>query len=104
MNLITEKDKVFKAMTELEGEQWSKIQGDDSDYTFWGIRSQLVEMMEAAGLSVEDLHEGIFETIYGAGGINRYPVRCNGNVFFSRYHCPFEETIKKAKELGFDVF
>jgi len=41
--------------------------------------------------------------IYGLGGGNRYYVRASGRVDFSSNHCSNEETIDRARKLGFYI-
>lgn len=43
------------------------------------------------------------EVIYGSGGWNRYFVRGDGRLIFSKRHSGNKERIKLAKALGFDV-
>ena len=50
---------------------------------------------------LEEMREDYVASIYGQGGWNRYHVKGDGSVIFSKMHS--EEEAQKAQELGFLV-
>ncbi len=109
---ITDNDALQK-MGEVEGEYFARQQGDYlgrglREYTFVGaLVSFARSMSEAAHTQDAEEAEFImdscgFGTIYGDGGVNRYYVRREGRLAFSRFHSS-EEAQDRARKAGFDV-
>lgn len=55
------------------------------------------------GAVVNYAKEQTTQVIYGVGGWHRYVLREDGEVTFSKYHCPSEEICARAREVGFSV-
>ncbi len=96
------------ALTSIEGEQWRSEQHELDGYTFHSFREryrellatdpELLELLSDAAISVNDN-----KAIYGSGGRNRYFVRGDGRIVFSKIHARGPEDIQKAEELGFEI-
>lgn len=96
---------VLDKIAEVEGQSWKNHQirqlqyhneepeRFNLNYTVWGSLERWNER--------EEWNES-FGTIYGDGGWNRYFVRKDGHVAFSRYHTS-STGIERATKAGFDI-
>lgn len=126
MNLLSNYDNTLLAMADIEGESWLNKQlssTEDSPFTVLQILKHLRVRVEEIEENKKDLeietdpeeiaflekniktwtNEIVGDAIYGKDGINRWFVRGNGEVVFSKMHSSPEDC-KKAEELGFEIF
>ena len=111
-NFDRDSESVLKAAFDaVEGQgfydhnKYSK--GDQTIDSVIGQLLKLREAKEASSELYEDYDDNyVIDTIYGNGGVHRYPVRLNGNIAFSAMHAnyPSEEHIEKARQQGFEIF
>lgn len=87
LNLITNREAVIQALIEMEGKEWFKTQET------WGKNSISGALTDAL------THSSGVGVIYGFGGIHRYMVKKNGNVYYSEGHGHIAKD--KAIELGY---
>jgi len=101
-NLLTNYEETLRAMAEVEGGSW--LRDDQSigqkESTTRGAIEYAEELLkkEQAKPEVTD----VIYTIYGNGGVSRWKLMGNGEVWFSESHHP--EKAKKAEERGFKIF
>lgn len=97
LNLLTSLDVVKAAFVKMEDKAALE---NDGEYGFAGVLMRFQEFQES-----KNKYFGFSATVYGTGGVNRYFVTKDGNMRFSAYHAawPKEETVEKAKKLGFEV-
>ncbi len=100
-NLISNFEETVLAIAELEGEYWLKMskkaEGEGS------VKEALEYLRNNQGEDAPPI------SIYGGGGINRWMVKVDGSVEFSKHHATRggqndAGDIKKAQELGFKIF
>jgi hypothetical protein len=91
INLLSNKEETMFALGVMEGDHILKKSGDNS----------IVGAIEWLANNPDGYY-----VVYGDGGVNRYFVRANGDVEFSKSHAmyPSKQTIKKANDLGFKIF
>jgi hypothetical protein len=103
LNLLQNLEEVKAAFELMEGRIALE---NNSEYGFMGVleRFQLVYFLNYRR-TCKGKCFGFSAVIYGDGGMNRYFVKDDGNIYFSSHHAawPKEETIEKAKSLGFEV-
>jgi hypothetical protein len=120
LNLLKNREDVFAALELMEGRFWlaeelrATIRNNARKdccslmgaLEWLETRGGLVPGFNPDGLHYFDFNPSMSYCIYGDGGYNRYFVKTDGSVRFSAGHAkyPSKETIKKAKDLGFDVF
>lgn len=100
-NLLTNYEMTLAAMAEVEGGFWLR---DDQK----GIQKELstrgaieyFEKLKKSGAHPEDTD--VIYTIYGNGGVSRWKLMGNGEVWFSEFH--HQDKAKKAEERGFKIF
>lgn len=95
INLLTDEAGAIRALADMEGEPWLSRQLAEWFDSLVGLKHAIAWL---AGRPRNQTHE-----IYGNGGMNRYFVRSDGEVCFSRMHAcyPGRKTIAKAEALGF---
>ena len=113
INLSKDYDNALLVMAEIEGEGWLEGQLTDpspnvsAKAALEQVQRRQREFREwksdYPGDKPPDLNDTVGDAIYGAGGFNRYFVRGNGEIIFSRSHSTAED-LAKAKKLGFEVW
>jgi hypothetical protein len=88
LNLLNNRADVLAAFELMEGKHTLESKGRNS--------------MKAAIEWLENPDEGSY-TVYGDGGLHRYFVRNNGDIEFSALHVGWQNTVKKAIDLGFKI-
>ncbi len=106
-NLLTNFEETIQKMAEVEGLN-SEVSGQG-----WLKRETAEDAgEESIAAAMKHLKEGdyeeedardIFTKILGDGNVNRWGVRRNGDIAFSRFHAG-KEFLEKAEELGFEIF
>ena len=97
MNLKTNPEVVKSAYRVLEFQEMDEAYGWSEWINFLDLeKNDLPEYM------LEEMREDYVASIYGQGGWNRYHVKGDGSVIFSKMHSE-EEEAQKAQELGFLV-
>ena len=91
-------------MAEIEGGGWSTMMERASDNTV----ASALRALERRGPFVPDPDDPgdrppIVHTIYGDGGIDRWYVRQDGSVVFSRSHAYPPERVDRAQAWGFGI-
>lgn len=91
---------VFSKLAAVEGDRW--------------VREQM-KLLQDATAADQPMPENSFvgalvtfaeagnAVIYGDGGWNRYVIHHDGEIVFSKFHCPSDERARLATEVGFRV-
>ena len=113
MSIYIGQEDAFAKMAEVEGELWERQQQDDPNpntsfvafFETWkrDYAENAILMKEGAALDYFVSVEGD-GAIYGYLGYNRYGVRADGKIFFLRDLAINQESLERAKEVGFDLF
>jgi len=97
INLLTDADRAIEALAEVEGEDW----------TLWSMDQEQSSVSIAAAFrwlwdlpDDGDLDSALF-TIYGPGGIHRYFVNADGEVFYGLMYGPSSR--EEARLAGFEM-
>lgn len=109
---ITDKN-ALDLMAQIEGDWWKKEQefkktSKRDDYGFYGNLKEYLNFLtrlkdaedEEERKWIQDMYG---QVIYGVGGYNRYFVRGDGRLIFSKSHSISDEKTKLAESLGFDI-
>lgn len=82
VNLLTNSDEAIEAFAEVEGEDWTLWSMDQTDSftSIAGATKWLWNLPDGV-----DLDHVLF-TIYGPGGIHRYFVDADGEVFYGKFY------------------
>jgi hypothetical protein len=124
-NLHTHFDETLLAMAAIEdrsGDEWLSRQlraTEDDRYTIaFALKQSLDQLASAVGLETEAESDpdnagwlldaartrlSSMEIVYGSGGWNRWGVRGDGRVLFSKYHERSGDA-EKAESLGFETW
>lgn len=98
--LITDSDWIDK-IQQIEGKVWLHMQEHaqkrgDLSYTVFGAWKHWV------GFERFSQDDRFSYVIYGDGGWNRYFIRNDGRVAFSRHH-GYKHSLELAERVGFDI-
>lgn len=122
MTIRIDDANAWDKLVEMEGDRWASEQRNqeargDAFWEYCAPWYQAVqhwtELAEARAALVaagdwteEDAREDarrMFCIVYGLGGWHRFIVRRDGVIEFSAHHAPNEETVERARALGFDI-
>jgi hypothetical protein len=116
-NLLTGRDDALLAMAEIEGEWWLDHQLNFHPHCHpqhvcvtrvlsrvyeWRDKNDEYRKNPADHWLVRP-EDDVVDSVYGAGGWNRWMVRLDGSVELSRMHAT-EHDRERAKTLGFRIF
>lgn len=90
----------YRKIAQVEGAQWVRDEGQGMDRA--AMLGQPMSSYSFAG-ALQCWISHRTGTVYGLGGFNRYFLREDGRVAFSKWHCSSAEQLALAIELGFDV-
>ena len=125
LNLLSSSEEDLKTAFDLmEGNGFYNYSNNKPEYSIQSVKKELIKLIkekndffERTGEWMNATEETIkmFEddfkdetltigvSIYGSGGINRYFVKKNGDILFSRMHGD-KKTTQNAQDLGFEIF
>lgn len=90
----------YRKIAQVEGIQWVR---DEANHMAQVAQLGYVLSSQSFAGAILYWHQYEAGTIYGLGGFNRYFIREDGRVVFSKYHKASDKMIAHAVELGFDV-
>lgn len=90
----------YQKIAKVEGVQWVR---DEANHMAQVAQFSYVLSSQSFAGAILYWHQYQSGTIYGLGGYNRYFIREDGRVAFSKYHCTYAEKMELAIVLGFDV-
>ena len=102
-NLFTNFEETIKAIAKIEGQAWLEIQ--ENKKLEQTIKKALLDRDK--NIEIDEEKNPVAYEIYGRGGDNRWFVKKDGTVELSKLHVTGidrKDVIKKAQELGFDMF
>lgn len=101
-NLLTDFDGTVLAMCEVESNPFAFLEQSFLEFNRYNA---LAAKKWLDGLDIWAIEDPYCNTtIYGLGGWNRWFVYGTGEVKFSRRHAESEASVRKAEELGFEIF
>ena len=103
-NLRTNFDATVRAMAEVEKGGWLNSNRRTAEHWDETSESDRAVSLEAARrwLAEVDPVEDWQRTVYGDGGDNRWFVRADGSVWFSKFHAS-REGLQRAQDRGFQI-
>jgi len=101
-NLLTNYEETLKAIAEVEGGSWLRIdqEGKNKENSTRDAVEHAKELLEIEKANLEPT--AVIYDIYGNGGVSRWKLMGNGEVWFSEFHDL--DKAKKAEERGFKIF
>jgi hypothetical protein len=96
---------VQQSFAQVEGiEKAQRSVSENNPYSLLGAYTRLEELGNEPDLTGFYHPEDVVAEVYGDGGINRYFVRRNGEILFSRSHAISPKAIQKAIAAGFTIW